>query len=181
MAEFQKINAQLAEPYEVVHNAHLLPRVATFMKWLSNVYTAFDVVSPLMIEAKLLLASLKTQSVEEQVRAGGRSSVRRQLKEWREAVTVKNVKQWHRSQKHSWLFAAIGSGSCVMSFGLSRSKSLKGAWACETLEERRQQWEQLHNSQCFGSIEDIDPMVVPRAHVWIITLPCKHNAMAGIN
>jgi len=105
-------------------------------------------------------------------------SMRQILHEYREGWTIEEAKAWCRSNVPAHGVGLIGSAGCVASMGVTRAGG-RPVFASETDPLRQALHEDFSGGSCLGDIFDLDWSRIPKATVWLITLPCVNFARSG--
>ena len=105
-------------------------------------------------------------------------TMREELEAYREGCTVQEAKAWCRGSDSAYSVGLIGAAAHVASMGVIRAKG-KILFFCETDRLKQLLGEDLTGGTALGDLWELDWDRLPKATVWLITLPCINHARSG--
>ena len=177
--EYVQTNAGLERPYDTVQEVEKTQRLINMLATTSDPFTLEEHIQQ-EIEAFIKECLAVTPAVEE-TRHGGlttQPSMKTELHEYREAWTIDQAKAFLQGPAPGYSVALIGAAAHVATMGVTRAGG-KILFSSETDPLKRRLAEDLTGGTALGDLWELDWDRLPKALIWLLTLPCINHARSG--
>ena len=105
-------------------------------------------------------------------------TMREELEQYRESWTIQDAKAWSRNTTKAYSVGLIGGAAQVASMGVTRAGG-KILFCSEIDPIKQLLAEDLTGGAALGDLWKLDWDRIPRALIWLLTLPCINHARSG--